>query len=82
MENPGYGKQELYPNSMRWVLTTRIKVFEQHLRVNPMMDAVDLALLLFGSRKTAMTICAGRNFGLQAALGRDTVIDIIGTALI
>ncbi|GAV10031.1 hypothetical protein RvY_19599, partial [Ramazzottius varieornatus] len=79
MENPGYGKEEMYPGSLRWVLTARFSVFKKQLRSNPMLDAVDLALLLFGSHKTAMAICTGRNFGLQAALGRDTVIDITGT---
>ncbi|GAV06194.1 hypothetical protein RvY_16220 [Ramazzottius varieornatus] len=65
-------------DSLRWVLTARFSVFKKQLRSNPMLDAVDLALLLFGSHKTAMAICTGRNFGLQAALGRDTVIDITG----
>ncbi|GAU87676.1 hypothetical protein RvY_00490 [Ramazzottius varieornatus] len=78
MENPGYGKEEMYPGSLRWVLTARFSVFKKQLRSNLMLDAVDLALLLFGSHNTAMAICTGRNFGLQAALGRDTVIDITG----
>ncbi|GAV04504.1 hypothetical protein RvY_14773 [Ramazzottius varieornatus] len=78
MQNPGYGKEEMFPGSLRWVLTARFSVFKKQVRSNPMLDAVDLALLLFGSHKTAMAICTGRNFGLQAALGRDTVIDITG----
>ena len=42
------------------------------------MDAVDLALLLFGTRDTALSIFTGKHYGLRAALGQDMVDDIIG----
>ena len=74
----GHGKEELFPHSDRYVLSTRFSVFRSHLRKNPLMDAVDLALLLFGTRDTALSIFTGKHYGLRAALGQDVVDDIIG----
>ena len=81
LKTGGHGKEELYPHSDRYVLTTRFSVFRSQLRKNPLMDAVDLALLLCGTRDIALSIFTGQHFGLRGALGPDVVADIIGKNL-
>ena len=78
LKTGGYGKEELYLHSDRYVLTTRFSVFKSQLRKNPLMDVVDLALLLFGTRDIALSILTRQHFELRGALGPDVVADIFG----
>ncbi|GAU92127.1 hypothetical protein RvY_04245-5 [Ramazzottius varieornatus] len=73
LKTEGFGKVELFPRSNVWVCGTRFKTFNSELHRNPLIDAVDLALLFFGPRHNALDLFEGRGFGLQAALGNGAV---------
>ncbi|GAU90760.1 hypothetical protein RvY_03134 [Ramazzottius varieornatus] len=77
LKTGGFGKVELFPRSNVWVCGTRFKTFKSELHRNPLIDAVDLALLFFGPTHNALDLFVGRGFGLRAALGNGVVTDIV-----
>ena len=72
-------KEELWPKSGRFISTTRFQTFQNELHKNPVTDAVNLAIILFGIEDIASQLFRGTGFGLQAALGPAVIRDIIGT---
>ena len=71
-------KEELWPKSGRYISSTRFKTFKMELHNNPVTDAINLAVILFGTNDVALQLFRGTGFGLQAALGPDVISDIIG----
>ena len=71
-------KEELFPHSGRYISSTRFRTFKNELHKNPVTDAVNLAIILFGSNDVALYLFQGKGFGCQAALGGDVIRDIIG----
>ena len=71
-------KEELFPRSGRFICSTRFRTFKNELHKNPITDAVNLAIILFGSIDVALQLFEGKGFGIQAALGSDVIKDIIG----
>ena len=78
LKQGGYMKEELWPKSGRFISTTRFNTFKNELHKNPVTDAVNLAIILFGTNDVALQLFRGTGFGLQAALGPDVIRDITG----
>ncbi|XP_055338520.1 uncharacterized protein LOC129588360 [Paramacrobiotus metropolitanus] len=70
---------ELFPGSGHYLPAARFQNFKVNLTpARVLMDAVNLALLFFGSEDNALRLFTGDRFGLKGAFGNDLLRDVLG----
>lgn len=78
LDASGKDKTEFFPGAKRYLPHSHLTSFKAKMRLHsPLIDAVDLALLVLWNAETALMLFFGEHCGLNAALKQNILFDLL-----